>query len=168
MLDSAPELVRQTKRSASFFSNPQYTQHVDYASKNGQRKVKEETRWQIKKALGKGGFGAVYLEECIQGDRKGGLRAVKEIKKPGDTNYYRELEAIALFSFKQVSTTAPSYLSTASYLIYMSRSIATALSSHLAGTKTPTAYLSPWNTFLVVISKNSSTRRYQRTRGVRL
>lgn len=49
----------------------------------------------------------VYLEECILGNRKGGFRAVKSMRKPTllrpkDIDYGRELEAIALFSQQRV------------------------------------------------------------------
>ena len=104
---SVPDLVRQSKHDAQFFSNPQYTQHIYHVSKGGQRKVEEKEQWTRKKALGRGSFGAVYLEECVRGSNEGKVCAVKEIQKPEDSNYYRELEAVALFSYKQVSMIAP-------------------------------------------------------------
>ena len=54
------------------------------------------------KELGRGSFGTVWLERCIQGNSKEEVRAVKEIQKVGSGDYFRELEAIALFSHTKV------------------------------------------------------------------
>lgn len=43
------------------------------------------------------------MEQCIQGDSEGKLRAVKKVQKLESKNYYGELEAIALFSHIKVS-----------------------------------------------------------------
>jgi hypothetical protein len=51
--------------------------------------------------LGKGGGGSVYLEECIEGECKGGRRAVKVVKK-GHCDFKREIEAAMLFSHSKV------------------------------------------------------------------
>jgi calcium/calmodulin-dependent protein kinase I len=99
-----PDLVRLSKLDAHFSSDPQYTQHTYYISSAGQRRVRQEERWKRQKELGAGSFGAVYLERCVQGEKVGKVRAVKKIKKPEDTNYYRELEALAHFSYPKVST----------------------------------------------------------------
>ena len=99
-----PDLVRLSKLDAQFSSKPQYTQHVYDVPEAGQRSVRREERWKRQKELGAGSFGAVYLEQCVQGDKEGNVRAVKRIKKPEDLNYYRELEALAHFSYPQVST----------------------------------------------------------------
>jgi len=53
--------------------------------------------------LGRGAFGVVNLEKCIQGDAPNRLRAVKELRKYASHTYHRELEAIALFSYSKVS-----------------------------------------------------------------
>jgi hypothetical protein len=105
-MNSVPDLVRQSKREAQFSPDCQYTQHFYYVSKPGCRLTKEVEKWKRKKALGSGSFGAVYLEECIQGNEQGKVRAVKEMRKLPDNEYYRELEAIALFSSPQVSILA--------------------------------------------------------------
>ena len=101
-----PELVRQSKRDAQLSPDSQYTQHIYYVSKRGQRKVKEEEQWKRERTLGRGSFGLVYLEECIRGNEQGKVRAVKEIRKPENNDYYRELEAAALFSYPKVSILA--------------------------------------------------------------
>ena len=48
-------------------------------------------------------FGIVWLERCIQGNSEGKVRAVKKVRKLESSDYYRELEAIALFSHSNVS-----------------------------------------------------------------
>ena len=53
--------------------------------------------------LGSGSFGIVWLERCIQGNSEGKVRAVKKFRKLESSDYYRELEAIALFSHSNVS-----------------------------------------------------------------
>jgi hypothetical protein len=103
---SVPELVRQSKREAQFSPDFQYTQHYYNVSKPGCRLIKEVEKWKRKKALGSGSFGAVYLEECIQGREQGKVRAMKEMRKLPNNECFRELEAIALFSSPQVSILA--------------------------------------------------------------
>ena len=99
-----PDLVRISKLDTRFHSDPEYTLHVKYVSGStaNQRKVRKEEKWKRQRKLGQGGFGLVWLERCIQGDSEGEVRAVKEIPKRGSGDYYRELEAIALFSYTKV------------------------------------------------------------------
>ena len=98
-----PDLVQVSKLDTQFHSDPEYIQHVQYVSGSTptQRRVRKEERWKRERALGSGGSGIVWLERCIQGDSEGKVRAVKKIQKC--SNYYRELEAIALFSHSKVS-----------------------------------------------------------------
>ncbi|MCJ1423010.1 hypothetical protein MMC29_000891 [Sticta canariensis] len=60
--------------------------------------VRNEEKWKREKGLGQGSSGIVWLERCFHGDSKGEVRAVKKVQKLEPSNYYRELEAIALFS----------------------------------------------------------------------
>lgn len=102
-----PDLVKVSKLNTQFLSDPDCTQHIiEYVPEGNKdrRKVRKEERWKRKKKLGRGAFGIVYLEQCIQGDKKNELRAVKELPKQESENCYRELEAIALFSHPQVTT----------------------------------------------------------------
>jgi hypothetical protein len=100
-----PDLVRISKLETQFCSSPEYTQHVQYVSggMSERRRVRKEERWKKERELGRGSFGVVWLEQCIQGDNKGKERAVKKVQKLECNNYHRELEAIALFSDRKVS-----------------------------------------------------------------
>lgn len=99
-----PDLVRLSQLQAQFLFNTtlniKYTQHIELVAQSSseRRKVRKEEQWVKQRKLGEGGFGAVYLQKCIKGDKQDQLRAVKRIKKQGYANYHRELEAIALFS----------------------------------------------------------------------
>lgn len=99
-----PDLVQVSKLDTDFYSDPEYTQHVRYVSGSNtkQRSIRKEEKWKRERKLGRGSFGVVWLERCIQGDDKGEVRAVKEIQKPESSDYYRELEAVALFSHTKV------------------------------------------------------------------
>ena len=99
------DLLQDSKLETQFYSDPEYTQHVQYVSGSTtrQRKVRKEEKWMRERGLGRGSFGIVWLERCIQGDSEGKVRAVKKVEKLKSSNYYRELEAIALFSHSKVS-----------------------------------------------------------------
>jgi len=99
-----PDIVRLSQLDTQFSSSPEYTQHIQYVPENTRerRRVRKEERWKRTRRLGRGSFGDVWLEECIQGDTKGEVRAVKKIQKLDRNHYYRELEAIALFSHHKV------------------------------------------------------------------
>lgn len=71
----------------------------------GQRRTREQERWERIKVLREGAYGTVSLEKCTGGPSSGELRAVKSLKNAttvGPANYYRELEAIAKFSQQKV------------------------------------------------------------------
>ena len=99
------DLVQVSKLETQFHSNPEYTQHVQYVSGSTarQRKVRMEEKWMEERRLGSGSFGVVWLERCFQGNSEGKVRAVKKVRKLESSDYYRELEAIALFSHSNVS-----------------------------------------------------------------
>jgi hypothetical protein len=94
-----PDIVQDSKLETQFHSDPEHVQHIHYVSGSTprQRKVRKEERW-----LGRGGFGTVESQICIQGDSKGKVRAVKKMQKAASSDYCRELEAIALFSHNKV------------------------------------------------------------------
>ncbi|KAK3112368.1 hypothetical protein LTR53_011433 [Teratosphaeriaceae sp. CCFEE 6253] len=94
-----PDLVYLSQLDAQYFSDTQEVSQVTLrATGQGQRKIREQQSWRREKELGKGGFGVVYLERCVQGNHVHDLRAVKELRKLASDNYNRELEAAALFS----------------------------------------------------------------------
>ena len=103
-MTSIPDLVQVSKLDTQFHSDPEYIQHVQYVSGSTprERKVRKEERWKKERWLGRGSFGTVELERCIQGDSEGKVRAVKKVQKLETSGYYRELEAIALFSHSKV------------------------------------------------------------------
>jgi len=90
------------------FVNADRTRHLFVSSdrRAGRRRLKVEETWHRRRELGNGTFGRVWLEGCVDGPRKGQLRAVKEILKFGDCaatiDYNTELEAIAKFSHSRV------------------------------------------------------------------
>lgn len=114
--------------------------------------------WKRGKKLGEGGFGAVYREECIEGQEWGKLRAVKIIQKLSSGNatvvdYSQELEAIARFSQPQVSPTLNLRMSRVDMCTH---SISSISSGHWDGTMAPIACSSPWNTSRMVTCSNMS------------
>jgi hypothetical protein len=159
-----PDLVVVSKLKTQFSTNPKYTQHVQYKHGNTlrQRKILAEERWQKERKLGSGSFGIVRLEKCIYGDRKGSFRAVKKIQKVASINYYRELEAIALFSHDQASTHL-SLLCLHGHdidsLVYSMHSV---LSGRLVGMKITPAFLSQWNISQTVTYSNTWAAQSQR------
>jgi len=99
-----PDIVKVSKLDTQFSLDPEYTRHIQEVSESisERRKVRKEERWKKERRLGRGSFGDVWLEQCIHGDSKGEVRAVKKVQKVDRNNYHRELEAIALFSHSKV------------------------------------------------------------------
>ncbi|MCJ1470035.1 hypothetical protein MMC07_008680 [Pseudocyphellaria aurata] len=96
-----PEVVRDSKLETRVCADEEHT-HIEYVTRSSAQHraaVREEEKWRKERELGQGASGTVYLERCIQGRSEGErVRAVKKIRKIQVGNYYRELEAIALFS----------------------------------------------------------------------
>lgn len=99
-IHTIPDIVRLSRLEAKFDPETSCTTHIRYVSesKTNRRKIRQEEVWQHQKSLSRGGFGLLTLESCVQGDRKGQVRAVKKIQKLQSSDFFRELEAIALFS----------------------------------------------------------------------
>ncbi|PPJ54314.1 hypothetical protein CBER1_06135 [Cercospora berteroae] len=104
---TSTDLIHPTRIDAVLWEDSKYayTRHTYY----GWRKdpIGEYVWRRDFKAIGTGGFGAVFREECIQGQnnlQKAAVRAVKHIQRPAASqhgiriDYGRELEAIARFS----------------------------------------------------------------------
>lgn len=93
------ELVEDFKLNTQFRDGYVYHTYDECDPSSGQRVVRHRELWRRGKHLGSGGFGSVWLEECIEGRRKGQPRAVKVIRCPrGRVDYTRELESLARFS----------------------------------------------------------------------
>lgn len=100
--DSISDLVDHFKLEAQHF--PDYIQHTEYVSDSirGIRKIRVEKKWYRQRMIGRGGFGAVWLEEHRNDDGSTAQRAVKEIDKlymeAVTLDYKRELLALAKLS----------------------------------------------------------------------
>lgn len=69
----------------------------------GRRLQRVEEHWQRDRMLGSGGFGTVWLERCVAGERVGTLRAVKEIRREvGDSHYAASSAAASVVSLGTV------------------------------------------------------------------
>lgn len=98
-----PDLVQVSKLETQFDLDSNCTQHVRYTFGNTSRKkIRQEERWRREKDIGCGGGGVIWLERCIQENNERNVRAVKKIRKIDSSAYYRELEAMALFSHSKV------------------------------------------------------------------
>jgi hypothetical protein len=97
------DLVNLTRLDVSLSSDGEsYVQRTSACPQPGMRHITQEVRWQRKcEHLGGGTFGQVYLEKCMEIGKTEEKRAVKTIKKIGSIDYKRELEALAVLSYKE-------------------------------------------------------------------
>ncbi|KAH6653685.1 hypothetical protein BKA67DRAFT_328902 [Truncatella angustata] len=100
------DLVRDSKLETEFRDDCTIHTFIEPSGRN--RRISWTEYWRFEKQnIGRGGFGQVQLERCVNGKRKDMIRAVKIINKPsGSTKkkpmeFERELEAIAKFSQKR-------------------------------------------------------------------
>ena len=119
-----PDLVRDSKLNTRFVESDEFDDFIEFSeddefdgfieftkdvrwvsrSTPKERRVRRKReRWIREWRPARGNFGKVWLERCIQGDNKGEVRAVKRVRKLESSDYYRELEAIALFSHSKVN-----------------------------------------------------------------
>jgi serine/threonine protein kinase len=104
-MSQPPDLVSDSKLPTSFRNS--ITVHSYPEIDEAGRRFSREAHWKQERLLGYGGFGQVWLEQCIIGRTKqDSLRAVKIINKPqqlsGSKDFNRELEALAKFSNRRV------------------------------------------------------------------
>lgn len=112
-----------------------YVQSTSIRPVPGKRSIRRDVRWQREyKHLGGGTFGQVYLEKCMEAGRKEEKRATKRIEKAGRIDYERELEALAVLSYKDEVCLPLHDRSGRARLTVSIRSIATSSSTFLAGT----------------------------------
>ncbi|KAK3373757.1 kinase-like domain-containing protein [Lasiosphaeria ovina] len=98
MEENLPELVRDWKLETTFRNNQTvHTRFITNPTKEQWRSRIEEI-WQRKQQLGCGGFGVVWLEECMSGSGTGQVRAVKQLRKAMSPSWPKELEAVFKFS----------------------------------------------------------------------
>lgn len=101
-----PDLVRDSRLSARIEGDITVHQHEDSDDENNSRSTWREERWKTTVRLGHGGYGSVWLQECVEGKRGIDRRAVKIIPRmnleDNKDKYVAELEAIAKFSQKRV------------------------------------------------------------------
>ena len=97
------ELVNFTRLDVDLSSDGEsYVQRTPTCPQPGKRHITQEVRWQrTGEHLGGGTFGQVYLEKCMEIGKTEEKRAMKIIKKIGSIDYKRELEALAVLSYKK-------------------------------------------------------------------
>jgi hypothetical protein len=101
------DIVRDKKLDTSFVDNFTVHHYDDSDEERYERSVQRSEYWEHDGLIGKGGYGDVFRQKCVQGKGRYELRAVKVIST-GDakTRHIRnasELEAIAKFSQRRVS-----------------------------------------------------------------
>lgn len=99
-----PDLVQDTQLETSFVDNYIVHHHDDSDEENHARSVRRTEYWQWDRLLARGGCSEVWLQQCYQGKHTHEWRAVKVIQEVQGIDYMSELEAIAKFSQKRVST----------------------------------------------------------------
>jgi hypothetical protein len=100
MESSLEDLFGDLKLPARIISDGEETDTLHTTGHSGSTE-----RWRKEKTLGKGGFGVVEKQRCIDGPYPDALRAVKQLYKT-DTQFWkwsrRELQALRTFSDPQI------------------------------------------------------------------
>jgi hypothetical protein len=112
-------------------------------ARHNRRMTASDEEWQRGGFLGEGGYGRVYLEECISGSSAGKIRAVKKLVKARSKEYHHELNAIALFSLGKVRRSQRIF----GFLADCVESIEIALYNASVGILLNNTYSCPWSTF---------------------
>lgn len=100
--------VRLPRLDATLWEDSHFA-YVKHALPSDGNSTQEQCIWRRSyRPIGRGGFGAVFSEECIEGRMKGETRAVKSIQKPHSIkartiDVSRELKAMAIFSQENYS-----------------------------------------------------------------
>jgi hypothetical protein len=96
-----PDLVTLTRLGVELsLDGESYSQTVFPPARPGMRHTTQVVRWHWGEHLGGGTFGQVYIDKCMEVGRTEEKRAVKLIKKMDRIDYKRELEALAVLSYR--------------------------------------------------------------------
>lgn len=103
-----PDLVHDTRLITSFKDKLTIHNYDESDDENDARSTLRSEHWEQTSHLGHGSYGDVWLQQCVSGKRGYEQRAVKIIPrlrlKDKKDGYMAELEAIAKFSQRRVST----------------------------------------------------------------
>ncbi len=106
---SLSERVRDNRLETSF-EGKLTIHHYDDSDEEERRSDQRSECWEETQLLGRGGFGEVLLQRCVEGKRIAELCAVKRIERSisrrhgaKEFDFAAELEAIARFSHRRVS-----------------------------------------------------------------
>ena len=101
-----PDLVRDNKLETDFAGKLTIHQYDESDEEEHRWSTQRSESWEDSGLLGRGGFGDVFLQRCVEGKHIHKLRAVKKIARyisqAKQFDYVPELEAIAKFSHKRV------------------------------------------------------------------
>jgi hypothetical protein len=96
-----PVLVTLTRLGVELsLDGESYSQTAFPLAQPGMRHTTQVVRWHRGEHLGGGTFGQVYIDKCMEVGRTEEKRAVKLFKKMDRIDYKRELEALAVLSYK--------------------------------------------------------------------
>ena len=108
MMSSIPDLVRDNKLETSFDDKFTIHHYDDSDGEEHRRSNQRSEYWEESEPLARGGFGEVLLQRCVKGKHAHELRAVKKIarsiSRAKQVDYVPELETLAKFSHRRVST----------------------------------------------------------------
>lgn len=106
-MSSIPDLVRDNKLETDFAGKFTIHHYDDSDGEEHRPSNQRSEHWEDDGLLGRGGFGDVLLQRCVEGKHIHELRAVKKIARSisqaKQSDYMRELETIAKFSHRRVS-----------------------------------------------------------------
>ncbi len=118
---SLPDLVRDNKLETSFEDKFTIHYYDDSDGEEHRRSSPHSEYWEDAEPLARGGCGEVLLQRCVQGKRTQEFRAVKRIARSISLHGLKkfdslsELETIAKFSHRRVSSNCPNTWRARSY-----------------------------------------------------
>lgn len=97
-MDDLTTLLQDFKLDTHFTNGRIEHVYNECDKSSGKRVIERREQWKRMRRIGRGSYGEVWLEECVEGGQIGSLRATKDIWSYGQINYARELEALSVFS----------------------------------------------------------------------